>query len=158
MIETNEYEINSETFAVIPVTNNVSHVLEGDKDFIINKSTIRIIDDSCKYFGSSYIGRIDGTKNILGTTTKVPIIIEESNSIIYFPTLSPRNNRNTWISLNNIREYYRDDNNTKVIFKNGENLCLDVSYYSFDNQVLRATRLEALFKRRKNDFNNKKMD
>ena len=32
---------------------------------------------SCKYFGSSFEGRILGSKNILGSVYKAPIIVEE---------------------------------------------------------------------------------
>ena len=74
----NNYEINSETIAIIPVAQNVSKVIELHQSLIVNKSTTEIIDESCKFFGSSYLGRHEGTKNLIGINYKSPIIVEES--------------------------------------------------------------------------------
>ena len=59
------YYINRGTCAVIPIDKEVSEVIELDCSYIVNKSSKDIIDDSCRYFGSSYQGRFEGTKRIL---------------------------------------------------------------------------------------------
>ena len=84
----NEYEINAQTLAIIPIGKERSKIIEVNGDYIINKSPIRILDDSCKFFGSSYEGRFCGTKTLTGITHKSPIIVEESKRIIFFPTKS----------------------------------------------------------------------
>ena len=75
------YEINKSTLAIIPVESNISKIYEHDSNFIINKSVADIINHSCKYFGSSYVGRYEGAKNILGVSYKLPIIIEETRPL-----------------------------------------------------------------------------
>lgn len=100
------------------------------------------------FFGSSYDGRFEGTKTIMGISHKSPIIIEETRKIIFFPTTSPRINTCCWIALNNIKDYYKSDNNTVIIFNCGKKIKLHLSYPIIDNQVLRATRLEALLNKR----------
>lgn len=146
----NQYYINKATCVIIPVEKNVSKVYEGDSIFLVNKSTTSIIDDSCVYFGSSYKGRISGSKKILNMNYKLPIIIEEYNNLIFFPTSSPRFDDCSWISLMNIKSYSKDNSTTNVIFDCGLEFNLDISYYSFENQVFRATMLESLIRKRKN--------
>lgn len=143
-----KYEINKETLAIIPIEEEISKVIEEEKEFIINASVMKIIDDSCKFFGSSYDGRFEGTKTIMGISHKSPIIIEETRKIIFFPTTSPRINTCSWISLNNIKEYYKSNSNTVIVFSCGKKIKLQLSYPIVDNQVLRATRLEALLNKR----------
>lgn len=99
------YEINGNTLAIIPLTKNTSKVIEAEQEIIVEKGSTEIIDESCRYFGSSYNGRFEGTKEILGVSYKSPIIVEESREIIFFPTTSPRISDCHWISLNNIDDY-----------------------------------------------------
>ena len=53
----NNYEINNRTLAIIPIKNKISKIIEIDGEFYVNENPIKIIDNSCKYFGSSYEGR-----------------------------------------------------------------------------------------------------
>lgn len=146
-----KYEINKSTLAIIPISKNCSKVIEQENDYIINNSTTNIIDHSCKFFGSSYNGRCEGTKNLVGFNYKSPIIIEESKEIIFFPTSSPRFDNCSWISLNNIEKYIKKENISSIYFKNGLIMDLEISYSSLENQILRATMLESKLRQRKNN-------
>ncbi len=143
------YEINSETLAIIPIENYKSKIIEKDREFIVDMTPMKIIDNSCQYFGSSYQGRFMGTKNLIGVSHKAPIIIEESREIIFFPTNSPRLYECAWISLKHLNNYKRNEETSKILFNNGNLLELDISYGSLDNQVLRAARLESVLRIRK---------
>ena len=147
-----EYEINSSTLAIISVEDKLSKVIEKDDIFYVKNSAMKIINDSCKYFGSSYIGRSEGTKNLTGIKSKCPIIIEETTNMIFFPTASPRKNNCWWISLNNINKYLLNCGKSNIIFTNGFNLELDISYNILENQILRATRLDSVLRKRKVDL------
>ena len=146
-----EYEINSSTLAIIPLGENISKVYEEEAEYIVSKSPNAIIKENCEFYGSSYEGRCKGTKKLTGIKSKFPIIIEESRNIIFFPTSSVRSDNNTWIALNNIKEYTEDNLNSKITFKNNENLDLDISYYSLDNQICRAYMLNSKLYDKKND-------
>ncbi len=144
------YEINKDTLALIPVNNYLTKVYENSDIFMVENSVMHIIDHSCKYFGSSYMGRHEGTKSLIGISHKSPIIIEESRNLIYFPTSSPRKSDECcWISLNHINHYMKNDNNTIIIFENGSQLELNISIGSFDNQYSRAIKLENVLRKRK---------
>ena len=144
------YEINCDTLALIPVSENETKVIERNNNFNVNNSVMNIIENSCEYFGSSYLGRHEGTKKLIGITHKAPIIIEESKNLIYFPTTSPRLDNCIWIALNNIKTYERKNGKTELEFTNNKKIRLDISFGSLDNQVLRATKLESVLRKRKN--------
>lgn len=146
----NEYEINIDTQAIIPIGPEKSKVIEGDKTFIVNQPALKIIDKSCRFFGSSYQGRFLGTKNLIGISHKAPIIIEETREIIFFPTNSPRQDNCAWISLRHLQTYKKLNNTSILKFTGGHLINLDISYGTLDNQVLRATRLESVLRIRKN--------
>lgn len=147
MIE--NYEINNSTLAIIPIADNMSRVMEEENVYTVSKTPTEIIDDSCRFFGSSYDGRHEGTKNLTGINYKSPIIIEESKEIIFFPTSSPRFDNCHWISLNHIDKYQKGSLSAIINFKNGQKLELNISYGSLENQILRATRLESILRKRK---------
>lgn len=142
------YEINRETLAIIPIDENTSKVIEMEREFIVYNNIMSIIDNSCRYFGSSYNGRFLGTKRLMGISHKSPIIIEETSKMIFFPTTSPRIGKCAWISLNNIKDYKKNYGNTIIYFSCGKDLELEISYGIIDNQILRASRLEMIITKR----------
>lgn len=142
------YEINKDTCAVISVNDKITKVIEKDEEYYINKSSFEVMEDSCKYYGSSCDGRMKGTKMILGSSYKVPIIVEEKNKIIFFPTESPFSEDCTWLSLNNIERFEKSNGFTKVLFNSGHEIIIKMSPSSFETQLLRANRLESIIAKR----------
>lgn len=143
------YEIGSQTLAIVPLGDEVSKVYEEETEYIVNKSSNSIIKDNCEFYGSSYEGRCIGTKSLTGIKTKYPIIIEESRNIIFFPTSSTRTKQSTWIALNKIKDIKRKNYNSQVEFNNKEKIDLDISVYSLENQMVRATMLKSKLYERK---------
>lgn len=123
-----------------------------EQEIVVPIKPTKVIDISCRYFGSSYEGRFEGTKSMLGIRYKAPIIIEESFNFIFFPTTSPRLEDCCWISLNAIVNYYAEDHFTIIKLKNGEQIKVDISLPSLENQMFRATKLENLIKNRQKTF------
>jgi competence protein ComK len=109
------------------------------------------MEDSCKYFGSTYEGRKNGAKDILGAEYKVPIVVEDSNNLIVFPTTSPAAEDCCWISLKRVKKIEKiDSNNTKIIFDNNCEIIVDCSYRTIENQLSRASRLDLILRNHKN--------
>lgn len=143
------YEITYDTQIILPIDDNSSKIIENDSEYVVNNSTLNILEHSCEYFGSSYEGRKEGTKKLLGITHKSPIIVEESRKIIFFPTSSPENSNCIWINLEKIEKYYKiNPKKSAILFKNGDVMEFDVSYGSLTNQILRATRLKYILEER----------
>lgn len=145
-----EYEINEKTLALVALEDKTK-VIEEDEEFIVSKNATEIMEDSCAYFGSTLKGRQQGTEKMIGVSYKAPIIVEESRSIIFFPTNSSRkSNICSWISLENIENYEKiGKEQVKILFKNGTQVIFPMSYGIMDNQVLRAARLESVLRSRK---------
>ena len=145
------YEINKDTCAVININNEVSKIIEKKDEYLLPKASFEVMEDSCAYYGSSCEGRIKGTKQILGSNYKVPIVVEESNEIIFFPTEAASNANCIWLSLNNIKNYERNNGFTKVTFNSGKELIVKMSISSFETQILRANRLGSIIRKRKGE-------
>lgn len=142
------YEINDNTIALI-FNNYKTLVYEKEKSFIINKLPNEIIKYSCEYFGSSFKGRLEGTKFLTGLTHKPPIIIEESKEIIFFPLSSPRLNTCSWIRNKYVDKYEKLVDGCNILLLNGMKIKLNCSYEIINNQILRSSRLESIIRYRK---------
>ena len=142
------YEINEGTLAIL-AKNKKSLILEDDKKYVVDSLPFDVVDHSCKYFGSSYEGRKEGTKEILHINYKVPIIVDNSRNLIFFPTNSPISDDCSWLSLKSIKSIEEGDfNTTDVIFNNGVSINIPVSKRTMDNQILRASRLDLIMRNR----------
>lgn len=143
------YEITEDTLALVPINENSVMVYEKETTFEYNGSCTEIMDNSCMYYGSTYEGRRLGSKHILGASYKLPIVIEESKSLIFFPTESPFLDSCIWLSLNNIEKIEKKSLKTIIYFSNKKKLLVPSSFRIIENQVFRATRLESLLRKRR---------
>lgn len=143
-------EIDLSTLMLIGLEEEQTKVVTNDNEFIVNCSAKKIIEDSCKFFGSTLKNRINMTKLLVNIVSKSPIIVEESRNIIFFPLKSIREKNNIWISFNNLEKYIKKNDKTIFYFKSGKSILLNFSYYIIDNQVTRSLMLDyELNKRRK---------
>ena len=147
------YEINPNTEAIIGINKYSTKIVEKDDSYFIDDSSFSVMERSCEYFGSSFSGRNKGSKKMLGANYKVPIIVEESNSIIFFPLSEVNQPECMWISLNWFDRVEIEDGKTIIYFKNGKKIATDVSKYSVENQVLRSSKLHLILYDRKNPKN-----
>ncbi len=145
-----KYEINNNTLAVVGINDFKSMAIESDNNYIINDNSYQIMEDSCNYFGSTFKGRIDGTKKMMNINYKVPIIVEESNDIIFFPLSEIDNSNCVWISLKWFDRVVKENDNTYIYFKNGEKISINVSKYVVENQFFRSLKLSSILNDRKN--------
>ena len=144
-----DYEITFDTQVILPVENNSSRIIENNESYVINVPPMLVLEHSCEYFGSSFNGRKEGTKKLLGITHKSPIIVEESRKIIFFPTTSPDRIDCVWINLEKVYKYYKSSSKKSIIeFKNGDIIEFDVSIGSLKNQIMRASRLKYILEER----------
>ncbi|CCX35612.1 comK family protein [Clostridium sp. CAG:1000] len=144
-----DYEITFDTQVILPVENNSSRIIENNESYVINVPPMQVLEHSCEYFGSSFNGRKEGTKKLLGITHKSPIIVEESRKIIFFPTTSPDRIDCVWINLEKVNKYYKSSSKKSIIeFKNGDIIEFDVSIGSLTNQIMRASRLKYILEER----------
>lgn len=145
-----KYEINDETLAIIPMSGNKTRVVEIADEYVVEESSYSIMESSCKYFGSSLDGRIMGSKDVLGNVYKLPVIVEESQKLIFFPTEAISSPNVSWISYKNIKNIEKCGKDTIIKFVNGEEIVIDCPYFSVKNQIFRCNMLDSVFYNRKN--------
>ena len=143
------YEIDLSTVMLIGIDEFKTRVVTLDSEFIIDIDSKKIIDNSCKFFGSSLSDRIKMTKRLVNVNSKSPIIVEESRNIIFFPLKSTRDKCNIWISFNNLEKYVKSYDKTIFYFKGDNQVIIDFSYYIIDNQVTRSLMLDYELKKRR---------
>jgi competence protein ComK len=144
MIE--EYEINPNTMLIRPIqygSKTYSHIFELEDEITSPFKPLDIIKEGCRFFGSSYEGRKEGTRQLTGITHKAPITIDSTNFIYFFPTASAHNIECIWISAEHISSYKRiEGGETEITFKNKLSIKVPVSYNTFKNQLLRTALLK----------------
>lgn len=146
----NNYEINSETLLIVPLERGKSKVYEYGGEYVVNLSSLTIVKNSCLYFGSSYEGRRDGTRSLIAVDMKVPIIIEDSRNIIFFPTSSCINRDSIWVSYQNLLKYSKfNEFSTVLYFKGNRSIKVDAKYNLVDNQIIRCIKLNTLLIKRR---------
>ena len=149
------YEINTETLMIIPLSDEKSKVVEYDGEYIVDMLPLEIIKNSCLFFGCSFEGRRDAVKNMLGIDMKVPILVEDSKNIIFFPITSCIKENSIWISYQNLIKYSKLDKfSTVLYFYNNKSFNVKVKYNLVDNQVIRCIKLNSLLLKRKNFIKN----
>ena len=146
-----KYEVSNGTLAIVPNEMESSLVYEDEERYIVEQTPFKIMEESCKYFGSTYEGRKNSAREILGAEYKVPIIVEDTDNLVVFPTTSPSSSECVWISLKRIKSFKKIDAwNTKIIFDNNKEIIVPCSYRTIENQVSRASRLDFILRKRKN--------
>lgn len=143
------YTITSKTLALY---NNVrkTKIYEITNSFVINEALGTIIANNCLINGSTLEGRQKASSYLIGSNYKPPILLDNEHHIIMFPTHSTRNKACAWLNLSSILTYYACKNGVQVEFRCGKKLYFNISFHIFDNQVLRATRLESALRGRNN--------
>lgn len=139
------YEVTPLTMAVLSKKDEAgtrnTYVLEETREYTAQTTPTKMIDEACKFFGSSLKGRLEGTKDISRITHKAPIAIDPSSGMYFFPTASPSNTKCSWIAHSHVKEINPiGKNKTEIIFKNGKRIIINVSYGSMLNQVQRTAQ------------------
>lgn len=141
-----EYEINRFTMMIEPETYGskiFSKVYEVDDEFISPFKTIEIVKKSCVYYGASFDGRKEGTRELIGVTHKAPIAIDPANSVYIFPTTSPIRPQCIWIAPDHVLHHQRiSPNSILVTFRNKKQVELPVPLSTFESQLHRTARLQ----------------
>lgn len=143
-----DYEINEDTIAVIPISYDKTKIIEKSTEYIIEKRAYNIMDDSCIFYGSNYKGRLNAAKVMLNCAYKLPILVEESQNIIFFPTKSSLEEDCCWINFNYVKIVNKKDKKCIINFINDKELELNTSKLVIDNQIMRSTKLSYIVQKR----------
>jgi competence protein ComK len=147
------YEINTSTMALLPFYNDFGNVhtevLETERNERVQLSPIKIINESCLFFGSSYEGRREAVRKSMGYVSLSPIMINLELGIFFFPVESPKNETCIWLSQSHVQRIESLDSDTcSVIFKNTANLILPQSKYALEAKLFRTAQYRYILSER----------
>ena len=145
-----DYVINNETVVMMSIDDSCCMVYEKDCSFKIENNILNILKESCNYFGSSFSGRIEGSKYILNYNYKLPIIVDESREIIVFPIHGYDSLNNCIICANQILNYEKVKDGIIIYLENGNKIKINESFGIFENQYLKSLNLLNILRKRKN--------
>lgn len=150
-----EYIMTSDTMALVPHLNQYgelwSFAMELNRTILIRKNPKTILNDSCKFFGSSYEGRVDGTKAIMNRGKMYPIAICVPLDMYMFPLVSPNNYTCVWLSYVHIRDIDAYQiHHAKITFMNEQQLIVNKSKKLIESKKFRTGELRHQLKVRSN--------
>lgn len=151
------YTINHQTNAIMNKESKYfrSLILEGkQKRHAIHKLK-EIIDYNCIHYGATSEGRKTVVKNILGSSSKLPIPISPEKGLYMIPTVSLKNKDCVLIAYHQVKFYEQRDDKTYIAFKDGTGLYVNVSESAFNMQYKRTGQVivhlnwQVIFKKEK---------
>lgn len=144
-----KYVIEEITQALTPAQHvDYQTIVETTRGKIYVKQTpIEIIKHSCLEEFMTYEGRREAVQKLTGYKNKVPILVNAGKGTFIFPTISPISPECTWVIYHHIKKI--EDNQKKkkaekkaksiIHFFNGMSLEVDISHYTLQNQIYRAS-------------------
>jgi competence protein ComK len=139
-----EYEVNPFTLFIKPIRygNKIySQIIEVEDEFISPFKPLDIIKNSC--FGSDYEGIRKGAMQLINAKHKVPIAIDPTNNLFFFPTASPSREECIWIALQHIEDKFRiAAKETLITFRNKQSYEFPVPHSIIHNQISQTATLK----------------
>lgn len=140
------YIIKNDTL-YLKVNNESIYVMEINNEMILNENIIKVLNNSCIYYGSSLKGRILGAKSLIKSKYKLPLIISEKNNL-FFINIKDKNGYEYWLNFQYIKDYIYVDNLLKIFFEYDKSLLINCSWAIFNNQMLKCSRLYVVYSMR----------
>ena len=140
------YIINNNT-VYLKVKNEDVYVKEINNEITLRENILKLLNNSCIYYGSSLKGRILGAKSLIKSKYKLPLIISEKNNL-YFNKNKDKKGYEYWFNFQYIKDYKYVDNLLKIFFIFDNFILINCSWTIFNNQMLKCSRLYVVYSMR----------
>ena len=96
-----------------------------------------VLEDWCVSFGSTLRGRVEAVRHLCNAKTKIPVLIRESDTLLFFPMRSINaDGENYWINDNLLGAALPEGRNlSHLVFMNGYRLTIP-----YDIRIIRRQR------------------
>ncbi|RYM05018.1 competence transcription factor (CTF) [Sporolactobacillus sp. THM7-7] len=151
-----QYIIHPGTMALLPHDDENGNLwtfaLEEKQTRTVKKTPLRIVQESCAYFGSTYKGRKKGAVS-MGFKSMPPICICSELKIYFISLMSETHRECVWLAHSHIRQWEENDR-SKVWVKltNDKRISIPVAKHSFSNKVFRTAQYRYQLRERVNAF------
>ena len=143
-----KYRITKRTVAILPCYDMMKQsiiVLEDGSTIMTPLRPYQLLQLSCRQYNSSIEERIVTAKRVASVKGKVPIVIEPSLGLVFFPTKSPKRDDCEWYAWSHMIDVLEEDGQTKLKTRNGMILPVNASPYIVRNQMKATGELIARY-------------
>lgn len=149
----NFYYINNNTYAFHSNFDSYgferTRVIEKEEKFHINKSPLKIVQESFEHIGSNYEGAVRGARAILNRRNHIPIVFSAPSEIvlIHFPTTDQLGK--VWL----VNKYIYDikpheEKSTMIQMENGQSIQVGMKFQLVQDRCIQATYLQRVVQQR----------
>ncbi|ULT59590.1 competence protein ComK [Neobacillus drentensis] len=129
-----------------------TRVIEDMENFLVAMSPVHLIDKSLLQYGSSLIGALSSSKEVLGEMYMYPIKVSSSLDIWLFPSKSYKKSNCIWFVLNHIEDTLPQSvQQTEVFLRFGHQITIKMKESAFRTKRRNAEKLR---ERISNNINN----
>ncbi|WP_052461884.1 competence protein ComK [Sporosarcina koreensis] len=122
----------------------VTMTMEADRETELTLPPSRLVDLNLRLAGSSLQGARDSAALILGTRSKVPVVISRKHGMSLMPITWPDFSERGWVNKLQVQYYLpKQTGVTTVHMKSGNVYEVPCSYNVFDNSMSKARRLHS---------------
>lgn len=144
------YIVTFHTFALLHGQHRnpfYTEVIENNQTFIVKKTPLEIMKESCVHYRSNFEAVVDSSKVDLKKRHKPPIMLTHAHNqpLLFFPLLSPSLHNNTWIAYHAVKDFQKGPKGVSVVLKNNENIQLNTSLATMYRQVALSHLLKQRF-------------
>jgi competence protein ComK len=141
MVICEDYEISQTTIALLHNHHEKyqTKILDLEGEFYSSKPIMKLLEEACLNNCSTYEGRRQAVIHFTNYTQRIPILINQFEKIIAFPTHSPEQSHCIWIFFHQILEISPINKTQSLItFKNYKQLQLNISFHTLHEQCKKA--------------------
>lgn len=144
MDKMDQYVICQDTMALLPCNGPDGSlgtlVVEEERRLMVAQSPLQIVEDSCNYFGSTYVGRKKGAVS-MGYKSMPPICVCSELGIYFFPLMSETRRACVWLSHTHVRHWEQAGRkNARIFLLNGQMFDVPVQANIVANKARRAAQ------------------
>ncbi|MDL5376619.1 competence protein ComK [Exiguobacterium mexicanum] len=145
-----KYRITKRTVAIMPCYETAWEsrvILEDGSEIKTPLRPYQLLQLSCRQYSSSIEERIFVAKRVAGIKGKVPVVIEPTSGLVFFPTMSPKRPECEWYAWSHVRDITSDPIESKglVVTQNGHRIATNATSYVLRNQLKATGELVARF-------------
>ncbi|MCU5746018.1 competence protein ComK [Staphylococcus sp. SQ8-PEA] len=108
-------------------------------ELIAQERTQKIIERSCKFYGSTYAYKKNDATRMTEIVSKPPILLTPLFPTYFFPTHSDRKLENAWVNIHFIQSIKAlRDKRCKIIFVDNQSITVNISEHSLRHQYHNA--------------------
>jgi len=153
-----EYIIHEHTMGILPYyTVNgelYSLVLEKYRVIKVAMKPLRIIDESCMFYGSSRKGRTESAHSILSGKKMLPVMISLTHKLCMIPICSPLKSNCVWLAYQHVMKTFDNSKGqAQVLFTNYNRMNINITKKTLLTKLDIAGRLISTYDFRYNHLN-----